>query len=216
MRKLCVIRLLMGSCGFVSVLFTVPPWASAKTFSYQSTASTTGVQVPVDLDGNNCGLVNGVTTCPADSVLGTSAGTSRGAGPDTGPFTDQTLVETASAPGTGCSFAPSSQQGCTIGSVTDGCLYNYVGGNGITRNTATGDLAIYTFTSGTLCINFDSGLPFSFEGQLQATFTGGTGSLVNATGSFTSTFHGQILQNDPQGHGLVWDTDTTKGTITLP
>jgi hypothetical protein len=217
MTKVSISRLTFCAASAALTLFVLAPaTARAGTFSFTSTSSGSGAQVSVDLDGNNCGLVNGVTTCPADSVLSTGGGTSRGFAPDSGPFTFQDVSEAVPAPGTGCSFAASSIQSCTIGSVTDGCLYNYVGGNGVSRNTSTGDLEIYTYDSGTLCINLDTGLPWSFVGQIQATITGGTGHLSNASGSFTSTFQGQILQNDPQGHGMAWVSGSSKGTLTVP
>jgi hypothetical protein len=33
----------------------------------------------------------------------------------------------------------------------------------------------------------------------------GTGKLSGATGSGSTTFHGAILQNDSQGHGMSWN-----------
>jgi hypothetical protein len=217
MTKVSINRLTFCAVSAALTLFVLAPaTASAKTFTIASTSSGSNANVPIDLDGNNCGPVNGAITCPADSVLSTGGGTSRGFAPDSGPFTFQDVSETAPVPGTGCSFAATSIQSCTIGSVTDGCLYNYVGGNGVSRNTSTGDLEIFTYDSGTLCINLDTGLPWSFVGQIQATITGGTGNLSNATGSFTSTFQGQILQNDPQGHGMSWFSGSSKGTLTVP
>jgi hypothetical protein len=100
--------------------------------------------------------------------------------------------------------------------VSDGCLWTYVGGNGVTRVTSNGDLYIYALTSGTVCVDYDTALPWSFEGQQQWAFTGGTGKLANAGGSFTNKFQGQILQNDPQGHGLEWVSGSNTGTLTLP
>ena len=190
--------------------------ARAGTFSFSGTSSGTTANVPIDLDGTNCGPVNGVLTCPADSALGTGGGSMRGF-PGSGPNTFQVVIEDVPVAGTGCSIAPSTQQACTIGSASDGCLYSYVPGNsGVTRTTATGDLLIYSYTSGTVCVNFDTPLPWSLQGQAAAVITGGTGGVANATGSFTGPFQGQILQSDLAGHGLGWFTASFKGTITLP
>jgi hypothetical protein len=100
--------------------------------------------------------------------------------------------------------------------VTDGCLYNYVGGNVVIRTTATGDLLFESFTSGTLCINFDTALPWNFEGQVEGPITGGTGKLNGASGGFIAPFSGQILQNDYAGHGMSWSAGSFTGTITVP
>jgi hypothetical protein len=194
----------------------VPSEVTAGTFNFQSTGSASSVNVPIDLDGSNCGPVNGVTMCPADSALGTAGGTSRGFAADSGPFTYQTVSEYVPMPGTGCSFAPTTQQGCTIGAVADGCLFVEVGASIVSRNTSTGDLAFAKDTSASYCGNFDTPLPWSFEGQSQSTITGGTGHLANATGSYSTTFQGQILTSDPAGHGISWNRATSKGSITVP
>lgn len=210
-------KLACSNAVVVLALFALAPSdAGAGTFSFSGASSGTTANVPIDLDGTNCGPVNGVLTCPADSGLGTGGGSMRGF-PGSGPGTFQIVIEDVPVPGTGCSLAPSTQQGCTVGSAIDGCLYSYVpGGSGVTRTTATGDLLIYSYTSGTVCVNFDTPLPWSLEGQAAAVITGGTGGMANATGSFTGPFHGQILQSDPAGHGLGWFTASIKGTITLP
>jgi len=199
----------------LALFLLAPSISNAKTLTVTETSSGSAAQVPIDLDGKNCGQINGVTTCPADSGLGTGGGSSRG-GPDQGSFTFQVVTESVPAPGTGCSFAPASIQSCPIGSVTDGCLFNYVGGNGVTRYDTNGDLAISALTSGTICFNLDAGLPYSFEAQTQWMYVGGTGNLANASGSYTNTTTGQVLQNDPQGHGMAWFTAKNKGTLTVP
>ncbi len=179
--------------------------ANAKTIRISGTGSSTSVQVPVDLDGNS----------GADSGLSTTAGVGSG-GPETGPFTGQAVAEVVPAPGTGCVYAPLSIQACTIGAVTDGCLFQYVGGDGVDRFGATGDLEIFKLASGSLCINFDTPLPWNFSGQQQWNIVGGTGKVANATGSFTVNLQGQILQNDAQGHGLAWSTYSSSGTLSVP
>jgi hypothetical protein len=131
-------------------------------------------------------------------------------------FTSQSVTETAPVSGTGCSIAPSSIKGCSIGSVTDGCLYKNIGGNVVNRQMTTGDLLFAQLTSGTLCINFDTALPWSFMGNNRFLFIGGTGRFARATGSGMVSFKGQTIQNDPQGHGMSWDAGSVTGTIRVP
>ncbi len=201
--------------GVALLALTQSDAAAAKTSTFTFTFSGSGVQVPVDIDGNGCITTNGLFICPADSALTTSGGTAL-KGPEPGPNTAQSVTETVPAPGTGCSFNPGSIQSCTIGSATDGCLFNFVGGNAVTRNTASGDLVFESITSGTLCINVSGAPPWNFEGQEAWTITGGTGKVNGASGSFSETFQGQILQNDPAGHGLAWSNGSGTGTITVP
>jgi len=78
------------------------------------------------------------------------------------------------------------------------------------------NLLFQTITSGSICIGVFGPLPWSFEGQEQLTFTGGTGKLSGATGSGSTTFHGAILQNDSQGHGMSWNAGSRTGQITIP
>jgi hypothetical protein len=198
------------------LLILVRTGANAQTtYKFTSTLSGSSAQVPIDLDGTNCTTVNGIVTCPADSNLFTGGGTITG-GPEPGQFTNQSITETIPVSGTGCSVAPSSIMGCSIGSVTDGCLYKNIGGNVVNRQVTTGDLLLAKLTSGKLCINFDTALPWSFTGNDQFSFIGGTGRFAGATGSGTVSFKGQILQNDRQGHGMSWDTGSVTGTITVP
>jgi hypothetical protein len=198
------------------LLILVRTGANAQTtYKFTSTLSGSSAQVPIDLDGTNCTTVNGIVTCPADSNLFTGGGTITG-GPEPGQFTNQSITETIPVSGTGCSVAPSSIMGCSIGSVTDGCLYKNIGGNVVNRQVTTGDLLLAKLTSGKLCINFDTALPWSFTGNNQFSFIGGTGRFAGATGSGTVSFKGQILQNDRQGHGMSWDTGAVTGRITVP
>jgi hypothetical protein len=205
----------------VALLALTQADAAAGTASYTFTVSGTAAQVPIDLDGNgsSCTTVPAAvpfTLCPADSAMTTSGGNTVGKKPnESGPWTAQAVTEIVAAPGTGCSYS-GSIQGCPIDSVSNGCLFNYVGGNSVTRFTETGDLNFHSITSGTLCINVSGALPWDFEGQLQATTTGGTGALSGASGSFSETFRGQVLQNDPAGHGMSWTTGSGTGTLTVP
>jgi hypothetical protein len=178
--------------------------AYAKTYNTSSTVTSTSVQVPVDLDGSG-----------NDAVLSNNHGTVSG-GPEKVIIDGQSVTQTEPASGTGCVFAPNTIQGCTIGSVTDGCLYNYTGGDSVLRDTSTSDLAILHLASGSLCINLDTPLPWSFVGTETWTTTGGTGGFANASGTSTETFQGQILENDGQGHGLSWSSATSQGTLTVP
>jgi hypothetical protein len=211
-----VFRRISLSAAVWPLLILVRTGANAQTtYNFTSTLSGSAVQVPIDLDGNNnCTTVNGIVTCPADSDLFTGGGTITG-GPESGQFTNQSVTETIPVSGAGCSVAPSIK-GCSIGSVTDGCLYKNFGGNVVNRQVTTGDLLIAKLTSGTLCINFNTALPWNFTGNNQFSFIGGTGKFAGATGSGTVKFKGQILQNDPQGHGMSWDTGSVTGTITVP
>ncbi len=204
-------------CAAVGLLLIlVRTGANAQTtYNFTSTVSGSSAQVPIDLDGTNCTTMNGILICPADSNLFTGGGTITG-GPEPGQFTSQSVTETIPVPGTGCSVAPSSIKGCSIGSVKDGCLYKNIGGNVVNRQVTTGDLLIAKLTSGKLCINFDTALPWSFTGNNQFSFIGGTGGFAGATGSGTVSFTGQILQNDQQGHGMNWDTGSVTGTIMVP
>jgi hypothetical protein len=198
------------------LLILVRTGANAQTtYNFTSALSGSSAQVPIDLDGTNCTTVNGRVTCPADSILFTGGGTITG-GPEPGQFTNQSVRETIPVSGTGCSVAPSSIKGCSIGSVTDGCLYQNIGGNVVNRQVTTGDLLLAKVTSGKLCINFDTALPWSFTGNNRFSFIGGTGRFAGATGSGTVSFKGQILQNDQQGHGMSWDTGSVTGRITVP
>src|SRR5215813_1366247 len=102
-----LVRLTFNNAIVALALFALAPLrASATTFNFTGTFSDTSVNVPVDLDSNNCSPVNGLTTCPADSAVSTGGGTRRSAGPENGPNTFQTVAETVFVPGTGCSFAP--------------------------------------------------------------------------------------------------------------
>jgi hypothetical protein len=212
-----VFRRISLSAAVWLLLILVRTGANAQTtYNFTSTLSGSAVQVPIDLDGTNCTTVNGIVTCPADSDLFTGGGTITG-GPEPGQFTSQSVTETIPVSGTGCSVAPGSIKGCSIGSSSDGCLYKNIGGNVVNRQVATGDLLVAKLTSGRLCINFDTPLPpWSFTGSNQFSFIGGTGKFAEATGSGTVSFNGQILQSDPQGHGMSWDTGSVTGTITVP
>jgi hypothetical protein len=198
------------------LLILVSTGANAQTtYHFTSTLSGSAVQVPIDLDGTHCTSVNGIVNCPADSDLFTGGGTITG-GPEPGQFTNQSVTETMPVSGTGCAVAPSSIKGCSIGSVTDGCLYKIIGGNVVNRQMTTGDLLFAKLSSGALCIDFDTALPWNLTGNNQFSFIGGTGRFAGATGSGTVSFKGQILQNDPQGHGMSWDAGSITGTIMIP
>ena len=198
------------------LLILVSTGANALTsYNFTSTLSGSAAQVPIDLDGTHCTTMNGIVTCPADSDLFTGGGTITG-GPEPGQFTNQSVTETIPVSGTGCSVAPSSIKGCSIGSVTNGCLYKIIGGNVVNRQMTTGDLLFAKLTSGALCINFDTALPWNLTGNNQFSFIGGTGRFAGATGSGTVSFKGQILQNDPQGHGMSWDAGSITGTMMIP
>jgi len=156
--------------------------------------------------------VGGVTTCPDDSF--TSIYSGRAIGPFGGPFTGQNVSEAAPVSGTGCLFAPTTIQSCTLGTVTNACEYQYVnGGSGANVFTATNSVLPYTITGGTLCLDTSS-FPLHFAGTNTISVSGGTGNFTGVTGSGTVTFTGQTTSADPAGHGFSWDTGTFTETLT--
>jgi hypothetical protein len=181
--------------------------AEAKTFDVAGSLSGTSAAIPVDISGDSCTLVGGVEVCTATSGLLTYAGKSSG-GPLSGPYTGQSISQTKPVAGTGCFFAPTKIASCTIGTDTAGCKYSFVGGAGANRISSTGDLAAFSITGGSLCLN---GTTFATAGTLTEKSAGGTGK---ATGTTTHSFGGQFLIVDPAGNGFFWLTDTYTGTLT--
>jgi hypothetical protein len=189
--------------------------AEAKTFNVKSSFSGTGFSVPIDLDGNgtSCTTVGLVTTCPNDSFSSNYSG--KATGSFGGPFTGQNVDETVPVSGTGCLFAPTTIQSCTLGAVTNACEFQYVaGGSGANIRSATNSVESYIITGGTLCLDVSSGLPFNFAGTQTFSVSGGTGEFKGVTGSGTVTFTGQETSEDHAGHGFSWFTATLTATLT--
>jgi hypothetical protein len=209
---------------YLALLFTLAPIfflqsiaAAAHTSTVTATLSGTGFSVPIDLDGNgtSCTTVGSVTTCPDDSFSSTYITQATGA--FGGRFTGQNVSETVPVSGTGCLFAPTTIQSCTLGTVTNACKFEYVsGGTGASVRLATGSVESYTITSGTLCLDVSSGLPFNFAGTETFSISGGTGEFNGVSGAGSITFTGQETSVDPAGHGFSWFTANLTSTLSVP
>jgi hypothetical protein len=103
-----------------------------------------GLRIPLDIDVRSCQRRVGVTVCAELSGFGSAAGKQLGG----------TVI-----------------QNCPMGSVTNPCKYQYVGGSDAQRFTNTGEIYTSTLTSGTLYVDFSNGtgtivqLPFDFAVQ---------------------------------------------------
>jgi hypothetical protein len=189
--------------------------AEAKDFQVTGTLSGTSHSVPIDLDGSgtSCTTVGSVIICPDDSF--TSTYVSQASGPFGGAYTGQNVSESVPVSGTGCLFAPTTIQSCTLGSVTNACEFQYTtGGSGANVRSATGSVQSYIITGGTLCLDVSSGLPFNFTGTVTSSVTGGTGEFTGVTGSGSLTFTGQQTSDDLASHGFSWFTATFSETLT--
>ena len=163
-----------------------------------------------------------MTICADLSSLGTFAGKQSG-GIEAGELTGQSVNETEPVPGTGCLIAPAAIQSCTIGSVTNACEYQSVGGTVAARFSSTGDIETAKRISGTVCVDFSSGtgtlppkLPFNFIVSSSFAITGGSGRFAGATGTITENDTGQLLSTDLQGHDFGWAQGSFTGTINKP
>jgi hypothetical protein len=212
---------LLSKVGFISVflvttiLFICVHSGEASTFKVTGSFSGTGFTVPIDLDGDSttCTTVGSVTTCPDDSFSSTYV--SQAIGMFGGTYTGQNVSESVPVSGTGCLIAPATIQSCTLGAVTNACAFQYIpGGTGANIRSATRSVETYTITSGTICLDFSSGLPFNFAGSQSFTLTGGTGEFKGVTGSGIVTFTGQETSADPASHGFSWFTATFTETMT--
>ena len=204
----------------VAVLTFVPASTShAKKSPQKFTISITGtdVDIPLDLDADSCTTTGGVTVCTDFSAYFTSWG--KGTGALGGANTGQAVEEFDPVSGTGCTFLGSSLPiaGCTLtGTSETGCEFKTVGSSAsVSRDSATGSLLFETESS-TVCFDFSSGPPFNGTADANGTITGGTGKFSGATGTFTTSVHGQTLVQDPAGHGFGWFEGSTTGTITMP
>jgi hypothetical protein len=183
--------------------------ASASTVNVSGSLSGTSVTVPFDLDKDS-------SSGAGDSVQSTAAGKQNVGG----EFTSQAVTEGDPKPGAGCSTAHTTQAGCTIDGVTNGCLYNLVGGVGVMRFTLNGDISSFQVTGGTECIDFNSSKgfapPFNFSITEAIAYTGGSGRFAGTSGSGTFTGSGRILAADPGFHAFSWFQATYTATMTMP
>jgi hypothetical protein len=217
---------MMRNAGFVvaALLFGIANGfvapAQAGTFTDTFRVWGTSVSAPVDLDGSGtgaCTTINGIEWCPSDSYVYTFSGKSTG-GPtwQQGLFGGQTIGENVFVSGTGCYLDPTHIQGCTVGTVTDGCLMESVGETGVNINRQTGSMLFDKSTSEQTCFDFDSGLPEEFQGTATFQITGGNGRFAGASGTSSETFHGEIMRADPAGHSFSWAKGHGSSRITLP
>jgi len=162
--------------------------------------------------------------CTDLSGLGTFAGKQSG-GIEAGEFTGQGVNAAEPVPGTGCLFAPTTIQSCTIGSVTNACEFRFVpGGTLAFRFSSTGDIETLKRISGTQCVDVSGGtgtlppkLPFNVITSASLAITGGSGKFAGATGTLTETqTAGQILSIDLQDHSFGWFQISYTGTINKP
>jgi hypothetical protein len=161
----------------------------------------------MDIDDDACGTS---FICTELSSFNSFAGTQTG-GIEPGPFTGQSVNEADPVPGTGCLFDPAHVQGCTLGTVTNACKFQFVGGAGASRNSSTGDIETTKLVSGGFCVDVSHGLPFNFAGSDTAAITGGSGMFAGASGTIHEKFSGQTLTNDFNGHGFAWFKDSFSG-----
>jgi hypothetical protein len=178
--------------------------------------SGTDVDIPLDLDADSCTTSVGVTVCTDFSAEFTSGG--KGTGALAGDNTGQAVEEFDPVSGSGCTILGSSVPiaGCTLtGSSEKGCEFKTAGSAIVSRDNATGDLLFETESS-TVCFDLSSAPPFNATADAHGTITGGTGKFSGATGTFTTSVHGQTLVSDPAGHGFGWFEGSTTGTITTP
>jgi hypothetical protein len=208
-------KIAFASAVFVAAIgFIVVQKAAAGTFKVTGSFSGTGFTVPIDLDGDGttCTTVGSVTTCPDDSFSSTYV--SQAIGIFGGTYTGQNVNESVPVSGTGCFIAPATIQSCTLGAVTNACAFQYLaGGTGANIRSATRSVETYAITSGTICLDFSSGLPFNFAGSQSFSLTGGTGEFKGVTGSGIVTFTGQETSADPANHGFSWFTATFTETL---
>jgi hypothetical protein len=182
---------------------------SGTTVKISGSLSGSSITVPFDLDNDS-------STGTGNSVESTAAGDQNVGG----EFTSQSVTEGDPKPGTGCSMASTKQAGCNIDGVTNGCLYNLVGGVGTLRFNSNGDISSFQVTGGTECIDFNSSKgfapPFNFTITEDIGYTGGSGEFVGATGSGTFTGSGRILAADEAGHAFSWFQATYTATMIMP
>jgi len=193
--------------------------AAGNSLNFKGTSSGSTTNIPLDIDLDSCTTTGAGTVCTDMSGLATSGGKQSG-GIEAGDFTSQGVAEAVAVAGTGCLLSP-TQKSCTLGSVTNACEYQIVGGSLAVRFSSTGDISAQTLTSGTECIDYSNGtgttiqLPFDFAGSETWNLTGGSGKFTGATGTYTAQFTGQTLSADFQGHAFGWFQSSYQGTATV-
>ena len=203
--------------GWVVALMLVASGAArAGTKVENCTGSGSAVSIPVDMDSDSCFTAStGATVCTDSSGYGNLSGECSPGG----RFTAQGLVEWDPVPGSGCNIAGTTVPiaSCTLaGSSEQGCEFQLVGASDVRRDTVSGDLTFFTFsTDSRLCADLSSGPPFNFTSSYKGTITGGTGKNAGASGTLTGGDHGQLLTFDAAGHGLSWAESTFTDTITI-
>jgi hypothetical protein len=136
---------------------------------------------------------------PAQSSVSTYSG--KGSG---GQFVGQGVSEFAPHPGTGCKIAPTTQAACILDGVSDACEYDSEGGVSANTYNGTGEVQTFKRSSGSICIDFDSGAPYNTDGTVVDVITGGTGRFAVQAGTITTHVRGQILSMDSAGNGFSW------------
>jgi hypothetical protein len=171
--------------GFVLLAAQSAAFADGSHYSSSGTSYT----VPMDVDGDG----------PAQSSIATYSG--KGSG---GQYSGQGVSEFAPHPGTGCKIAPTTQAACVLNGVSNACEYDSEGG--VSANTYQGTKDVQTFKrlSGSICIDFSNGEPYSTDGTVVDVMTGGTGRFAKKTGSITTHVWGQMLSMDSAGNGFSW------------
>lgn len=205
----------------VVLMFVAGGVAQAGTKTFKGSYSGTGVDVPVDIDSDSCFTAqNGATVCTDTSAYDNFGGMISPGGSFTGQVVEE--FKFATGPNTGscnifgtmvpglvsCTLAGSSEKGCELQAVT--------GNRKVERDTSSGDLLFFAYSSNTVCFDLSSGAPFNFAGSFDAKITGGTGKNTGASGVETGTYHGQEFDLDPAGHGFTWFETSVTGTITTP
>jgi hypothetical protein len=100
--------------------------------------------------------------------------------------------------------SPTTQAACVLNGVSNACEYDSEGG--VSANTYQGTKDVQTFKrlSGSICIDFSNGEPYSTDGTVVDVMTGGTGRFAKKTGPITTHVWGQMLSMDSAGNGFSW------------
>jgi hypothetical protein len=179
----------------------------AQAEDISGSLSGTAVAVSFDFDKDSSTLNSAQFTGAGEQNVG-------------GEFSAQAIIEADPTPGKGCSRAPTTQAGCSIDGVTNGCLYNLTGGVGALRFNSNGDISSFQVTGGTQCEDFNSSKgfapPYDFTLSADTAWTGGSGEFAGATGNGTVTGSGRILATDLAGHAFSWLQATYTATLTMP
>ena len=193
-RKLVVVCVGLVACGLLFVVAV--PAEAGETRVIKSKASGTFVTTLFDFDHTDLSTPAGYFNLEGNGSAG--------------KFTVQGLDETTLDGHT-----------CTVpGGVTGaGIEVTLVGGVGVSRSTATGDLLFTKTTSGTECDDFSTfpTPPFPFISTEAGVVTGGTGKYSGATGIYTLKAKGAFLSLPATGVGAFgWSESKTETTVIVP